>query len=92
MTAAPFEMSRILVVDDDDQDVQMMRRLLRDDGLDHVLGVSDPATALVLTTDWHPDLVILDLRMPPIGGVAFLRAGARDGVGRRLPPDPRGHR
>jgi DNA-binding response OmpR family regulator len=69
----PLEQRTILVVDDDPNVTITFARMLRLGGY-KVLTALDVETGLVeLTTD-HPDAVLLDLRMPFVDGLAFLRA------------------
>ncbi len=64
--------ARIVVVDDQHANVALLQRILRHAGYLRVRGLTDPRSALEVCTGWAPDLVILDLHMPDIDGVAFL--------------------
>jgi EAL domain-containing protein (putative c-di-GMP-specific phosphodiesterase class I)/AmiR/NasT family two-component response regulator len=64
--------ARIVVVDDQHANVALLQRILRHAGYLRVRGLTDPRSALEICTGWAPDLVILDLHMPDIDGVAFL--------------------
>lgn len=69
---------RILVVDDRQQNVLLTRRILGKGGHSKVRSATDSRAALTLVRSWQPDLVILDLHMPHMGGTEFierLRAG-----------------
>jgi EAL domain-containing protein (putative c-di-GMP-specific phosphodiesterase class I)/DNA-binding NarL/FixJ family response regulator len=77
MTRSAITSSRILVVDDEEVNVRLIRRLLAREGFSDVRGVTDPYAGIELTASWEPDLIILDLRMPSMDGIEFLRA-ARD--------------
>ena len=68
---APRE-GRILAVDDDEPNLRLLRRLLEREGYGDVRTTSDPAAALPLFHDFHPDLVVLDLRMPGLDGFAVM--------------------
>jgi DNA-binding response OmpR family regulator len=63
---------RLLVVDDDAGVVQTFAHMLRLEGYE-VLTALDAATALRAAEAFHPDALLLDLRMPHIDGVALLR-------------------
>src|SRR5579863_7176844 len=64
-------MARILVVDDDPGSVDMLCRLLEKAG-HTVAGASNGREALQSILKWSPDLVILDLLMPQLGGCSLL--------------------
>jgi two-component system, OmpR family, alkaline phosphatase synthesis response regulator PhoP len=64
--------SRILVVDDEPQIRQMYRQVLARDG-HHVVLAENGSAALLAMEMSPPDLVLLDMAMPEMDGVAFLR-------------------
>jgi signal transduction histidine kinase/DNA-binding response OmpR family regulator len=70
---------RILVVDDEAANVELLTALLEDDGFRHVAGTRDPRRALELYDSFGPDLVLLDLHMPHLSGFAVMEqlAGRR---------------
>jgi two-component system phosphate regulon response regulator PhoB len=62
----------VLVVDDDPAIVTLLRRMLEADG--HSVAVAaDGQTALGRVAERRPDLVILDLDMPGVGGLEVCR-------------------
>jgi DNA-binding response OmpR family regulator len=66
-------MGKILVVDDEPGIIRFVRRALEGEG-HTVLTAHDGATALSLSSDHDPDLVILDLLMPGLSGLGVLAA------------------
>jgi DNA-binding NarL/FixJ family response regulator len=63
-------MLRVLVVDDHPLFRQALRTTLTADAdLDVVAEAADGHTALTLTARLHPDLVVLDIRMPGLDGI-----------------------
>jgi DNA-binding NtrC family response regulator len=62
----------ILVVDDDEGVTQIFARLLEREGYEVCTALSAEA-GLQAVEDRRPDAIILDLRMPLIDGVEFLR-------------------
>jgi len=68
--AAPAR--RVLVVDDSAMVRQLLFGLLRDAGLE-VQVAADPIFALDRLARWTPDVIVLDLEMPRMDGLTFLR-------------------
>jgi diguanylate cyclase (GGDEF)-like protein len=68
----PARTERILVVDDEEENVRMLKRIVRGAGFTNVRGVSDSAVALKSFVEFAPDLVLLDLRMPDPDGFTLL--------------------
>ena len=62
----------ILIVDDDPGVIETFSRLLRLEGFSVFTAVS-PEDGLDIAVDKHPDAIILDLRMPLLSGLQFLR-------------------
>jgi len=65
-------LAKVLIIDDDPSVVQTFARLLRLDGYE-VLTALDADAALREVETSHPDAVLLDLRMPLMDGLTFLR-------------------
>lgn len=63
---------RILVVDDEPQIGRVLRTGLKTHGYD-VRVAADGLAALETFNDWRPDLVVTDLAMPNMGGLALCR-------------------
>lgn len=59
---------RILLVEDDEEIVDVLRRTLRAEGYE-VRAAGDGAGALQLASEFRPDLLILDLGLPDIDGL-----------------------
>src|SRR2546425_9447370 len=64
---------RILVVDDDQGFREMLRDFLADDGFDIIGEAPDGAEAFSLAQQLHPDVVLMDLRMPRMDGLEASR-------------------
>ncbi len=62
----------ILIVDDDEAVTQTFARVLKLEGFD-VRTALDPETGLRVADEARPNAIILDLRMPLLDGVSFLR-------------------
>jgi len=63
---------KILIVDDDEGVTQTFARMLRLEGY-QVCTAMSAEKGLVEAEEHHPDAIILDLRMPLIDGLGFLR-------------------
>jgi PAS domain S-box-containing protein len=74
--------ARVLVVDDNTANVLLLQRLLRAAGLVNVDGYTDAHAALEQCVESVPDLLLLDLHMPPPDGFQVMEA-----LSSRLPPD-----
>ena len=72
VTIRTFKQARILIVDDEEANVELLRRLLQRAGLTRVEWTHDPRTATTLYTQFRPDLILLDLHMPHKSGLDVL--------------------
>jgi two-component system KDP operon response regulator KdpE len=70
--STPAKPARILIVDDEAQIRRALQAILSTRGYE-VLSASDGAAALDLAIEHTPDLVILDLAMPGMGGLEVCR-------------------
>ena len=64
---------RVLAVDDDRRFLEEMRELLEDEGFDVAGTASDGSEAVTLADELCPDVVLMDLRMPTLDGLAATR-------------------
>lgn len=69
--------SRILVVDDEDANIELLETLLAREGFGQVVSTTDPLRVAGLVDAFEPDLVLLDLKMPGLDGYAVLEQLAR---------------
>lgn len=67
----------ILVVDDKREMVTMVKAYLIEEGF-HVVTAYDGQQALFVAREAKPDLILLDLMMPNMGGYDFIRAYTRE--------------
>lgn len=72
MTPEPWTDSTILIVDDETSNIEMLDRVLRRAGYTHVHTTTDARAVEQLFRHLRPDIVLLDLRMPHIGGFEVL--------------------
>ena len=69
--------SRILMVDDEDSNVVVLERLLRQAGYVNIHGTTDSRMAVPLYNQLSPDIVFLDLQMPDPNGFDLLEHFAK---------------
>jgi two-component system, OmpR family, response regulator MprA len=72
MISSEVTTGRVLVVEDDDEIADVLRRSLRQEGHE-VRTAADGIEALDAALEFVPDLVILDLGLPRLDGVEVLR-------------------
>jgi len=65
--------SRILIIDDQAENVLLLERALRGAGYLLLETLTDSRKALSTFDDFHPDLVATDLRMPNVDGFSLLK-------------------
>ncbi len=65
-------MTRVLLVDDDAELLALLEEFLRGDGFE-VGKASDGETGLQAAAQWGPDIVVLDVMLPRLGGFEVLR-------------------
>lgn len=68
---------RILIVDDEPANLQLLETLLAREGFSQVVATSDPRRVAGLLEAFAPDLILLDLKMPELDGYAILEQLAR---------------
>jgi putative two-component system response regulator len=67
-----FKHARILIVDDEAGNVELLRRVLERAGFRKVDSTNDPREAASLYVQTRPDLILLDLHMPHMDGLAVM--------------------
>lgn len=63
-----FAKARLLLVDDEEDNLEVLRRILEADGYRHIHTTTDPCEVSILTVDLDPDLILLDVVMPMMNG------------------------
>jgi CheY-like chemotaxis protein len=64
--------TKVLIVDDVAINREILAELLSETGFE-TRTAADGAAALSIYANWHPDLVLMDLRMPGISGLEAIR-------------------
>ena len=76
---------RILIIDDEEFNVRVVRKHLMDAGYKNCVSTTDSREALDLINHEKPDLVLLDIVMPDVSGVDILHAVALKGQSQQTP-------
>jgi putative two-component system response regulator len=72
MMSRTFRNARILIVDDEDANIEMLRRILSRAGLTRIESTTDSREATALYVAHRPDLILLDLHMPHLDGLEVM--------------------
>jgi putative two-component system response regulator len=72
MSGRVFTKARILIIDDEATNVDVLRRVLERSGFTRIQTTTDPREARQLYLDFRPDLILLDLHMPHLDGLAVM--------------------
>jgi two-component system nitrate/nitrite response regulator NarL len=75
---------RVLLIDDHALFRIGLLELLERRGIEVIDAVGDPDVGLRLARDCAPDVVLLDLRMPGLGGIDILKRMREEGIDRRV--------
>src|SRR4051794_20254483 len=67
-----FKQARILIVDDEPANVELLKRVLERAGFTRLDSTNDPREAAPMFQSLEPDLVLLDLHMPHINGLQVI--------------------
>ena len=76
---------KILIVDDEPANVALLQEILIENSYTRIEAVSDSKQVLAVCEKFEPDLVLLDLMMPPPDGFAILESLRLDGEETFLP-------
>ena len=74
MRRRQFTRARILVIDDEPANVDVLRRLLERAGFSRIQTTTDPREVTALYVDFRPDLILLDLHMAHMDGLEVMDA------------------
>jgi putative two-component system response regulator len=73
--------AKILIVDDEASNVAMLEDMLEEASYNNVRSTTDPQQVLALYRDFAPDIVLLDLMMPGLDGMAVMEQIRNEQVG-----------
>jgi putative two-component system response regulator len=69
-----LERARILIVDDESLNIDVLQAYLEIDGFLNVDSTTNSAHALRMVREFRPDLLLLDINMPEVSGIEILKA------------------
>ncbi|MBI3975844.1 MAG: response regulator, partial [Armatimonadetes bacterium] len=73
MADAMLQQAQILVVDDQQANVRLLERILRQAGYVNIRTTTDPRKVAGLVEEVPPDLILLDLLMPHLDGYGVMQ-------------------
>jgi diguanylate cyclase (GGDEF)-like protein len=79
------ESAVIMMVDDEPTTIEVIEMVLQADGCENFIGITDSTRALDEIASARPDLLLLDLLMPDVGGLEILRAMREDAAFEHVP-------
>jgi putative two-component system response regulator len=65
--------AKILIVDDEADNIALVREILRRDGYTAIYSTTDPCEVKNLMQELEPDLILLDLHMPRLNGFGVMQ-------------------
>ena len=65
--------AKILIVDDEQINIKVVRRLLQLQGYEKFFTTTDPRNVMEIVLDDDPDVILLDIMMPEVSGLDVLR-------------------
>ena len=74
MSRRQFTRARILIIDDEPANVEVLRRLLERSGFSRIQTTTEAREATALYVEFRPDLILLDLHMPHLDGLEVMDA------------------
>ncbi|MBC8230663.1 response regulator, partial [bacterium] len=77
-------MRRILIIDDNPEDLKLMETILHGEGFD-VLKALDGVEGIAKAIEEHPDLIVLDLLMPDVSGFDVVESLRKHSETRNIP-------
>jgi len=76
-------MNKVLIVEDEIAYVRLLKDQLTSNGF-NVIDANDGKKGLAMAKSEHPDLILLDIRMPVMDGMAMLKELRKDPYGKTV--------
>lgn len=80
-----MEKKKVMIVDDEEYFLKMLKLNLEQVGKYDVLTLLDAKDIVVKVNDFKPDVILLDLLMPEVGGIEACQMLNEDPVGSQTP-------
>lgn len=80
-----MDKKRIMVVDDEEDFLKVLKLNLEQTGNYDVLVLSNARNIVSHVNDFKPDIILLDLLMPGVGGIEACQMLNKDPIGSRIP-------
>jgi putative two-component system response regulator len=77
--------SKIMIIDDEELVIRVVRRFLATDGYENFVTLTDPREAIEVIHREKPDVVLLDIMMPNVTGLDLLRIRRKTDVFQHIP-------
>jgi putative two-component system response regulator len=77
--------SRVMIVDDEEVNIRVVRKLLQRLGYQNISSMTDSTQVLAELRRQQPDVLLLDVMMPEVSGFAILEAMQSDDALRTIP-------
>jgi len=68
MINSTFKNAKILIVDDNNSNIELLESILEETGYTNIKSTKDPRQVIELYKTFNPDLILLDLMMPYLSG------------------------
>lgn len=78
--------ARILIVDDEPEDIATLKKVLLGGGFERIISTTDSTEATSLYREFHPDIVLVDLHMPTPNGLELMKLLEGHAPGPNDPP------
>jgi two-component system cell cycle sensor histidine kinase/response regulator CckA len=85
MTEPSYPNAKILLVDDQESNLRLLERILKQGGYICHRSLHDPRQCLAVYQEFQPDLLVLDLMMPHLDGVSLMEQLRPQAEGTYLP-------
>lgn len=73
MTPTGLEGKRVLIIEDNAENTRLFRAILKLEGVAEVLEADRAQLGIELAVKNHPDLILMDIQMPDMDGIAATR-------------------
>jgi putative two-component system response regulator len=80
-----LQSAKIIIIDDEECNILVARKYLNSDGYKTILPLNDSTQAIARIRAEKPDLVLLDIMMPRVGGLEILQIMQLDPALQRIP-------